>query len=106
MSSNQKGFICDLTLLGWFVVLFCIGFFGLLVFTMVMSAKDLSDADAEQLKNVNEALVLVQNKPYAIEFNKIVKPYLKDNRITNSEAKEILKQYEIIQLKYNIVSAK
>lgn len=73
---------------------------------MFNSAKDLSDADAEKLKDVNEVILLVQNKPYATEFNKVVKPYLEDNRITNSEANEILKQYEIIQLKYNITSTK
>lgn len=101
MRSNQKGFICDLTLFGWLAVLFCISFFVFFVLTMVSSVKEVSDADSEKLKNVNEAILLVKNKPYEAELRKVIKPYLEDNRITNSEADEILKQYEIIQLKYN-----
>lgn len=102
MRNNQKGFICDLTIAGWLVVLFVIAF----VLTLFMTVNEEWDADAEQLKNVNEVVALAQKQPFKNEFNTAIKPYIEDNRISKAEAKEILKKYETIQLKSNVVSIK
>lgn len=97
MKHSQNGFIGDFTFAGWVVIIFAIFVIGV----VVMGVYGITDASAEQLKEVNATVELAQQQPFAKEFNKEIKPYLEDGRITKQEAETILKQYETIKLKYS-----
>ncbi|HFX6519882.1 TPA: hypothetical protein ACIFEI_003607 [Acinetobacter nosocomialis] len=98
IKNAQNGFISDITFAGWVVIIIAICLIG----SISIGAYQMTDANADLLKEVNATVELAKKQPFSKEFNTAIKPYLEDGRITNEEAKIILKEYETIKLKYNI----
>lgn len=98
IKNAQQGFIGNFTFAGWVVIIFAVCLIG----SVFIGVYQMTDANAEQLQEVNATVELAKKQPFSKEFNAAIKPYFEDGRITKEEAKQILKEYETIKLKYNI----
>jgi hypothetical protein len=100
---TQKGFIggdYELTGTGLVLVLF-------VILTIVLAISGIYyhlDATKEEIASVNKVVKLAKNEPFASTFNKRIENYLKDGRISKEEADKIIKEYETLKLKQEVLN--
>lgn len=93
----QKGYLPDLNLLTFSL------FIGISACFFLIKRDDFV-ASNEELKEVNKVVELAKDASFAEEFNRKVKPYLDDGLVTKKDAKNIIKEYELLKLKQNTVT--